>query len=189
MNLLTQLLKTGKSVKMFRGALLEASRNFAPGSLADLVFKFYVELHKYYENLLVYQFQLYSDLPPYILGVTKIAVKVKNDVKVFTFSKGKGKNFACLQDLNDLPFDYVSEITYYFELSPELTNLITGTINNTNKSLFYKIKELSVAKGDGTYITGNFTPEWDEKGVTLTCAGVSHGAVTADKMFNVVGGV
>ena len=110
-------------------------------------------------------------------------------MKFYAFERGRGTDLSVLQDLNDTPLTEVSELTFSFVLSPDLLHLIKQTENNVNKELFTKVRELSVGKGDGTYITGNFTPEWNEDGLTLT-TGIFRVEVAPDyKRFSLGGGI
>ena len=189
-NLIEELIKSNNSVKEYREKLLEDSKNFTPGSAADVIFNFYKYLRKYYSDLLVYQFQLYSDRPKYVLTLESIKVTLPEDlVKFYTFNRGRGTDLSVLRELNDTLLTEVSELTFSFVLSPELLHLVKQTENNVNKELFTKVRELSVGKGDGTYITGNFTPEWNDDGLTLT-TGTFLVSVEPDyKSFSLGGGI
>lgn len=186
MNFITKhLLETGHSVKKFRGALLEASPNFAPGSVAAVVYNFYRAIYDYYKDLMVNQFQLYSDVPKYFLNVTEIYVAYNNCNITFKYNSGNGFDLENLQVLNEEPFDSITEITYSFKLSPEIEHLLGLVKYNTNSSLFTKTRDFSVALGNGNFVTASFTPSWSNAGVSLKCLGIK---LETDNRFGILKG-
>ena len=162
--LVEQLLTTDKSVKEFRGAVFEASRRFIPMSVADIVFRFYQEIQKYYADLLIHEFQLYSDRPKQLINLSGIFLYFKDDTtKAVIFDKGKGTDFSVLQKFNDYEIKDLDHFVLDFALSPELTNLKAQVDNTENSELFTKNREFSIGnyKGGG-FMTSSFEINWSD---------------------------
>ena len=163
MTLVEQLLTTNKSVKEFRGVLFEASRSFVAMSVADIVFRFYQEIQKYYKDLLIYEFQLYSDIPKQLVNLSGLYIYFKdNTTRAVLFEKGKGTNLAVLQEFNDRELKDLDHFMLDFALSPELTNLRAQIKNTENSKLFEKTREFSISNYKGGFITSNFEITWSD---------------------------
>ena len=185
--MIDQLIKSGKSIKEFRGALLEASRNFVPGSAAMLIYNYYRAIRKYYSDLLIHEFQLYSDLPKTIFILTGVYAKTPERSYDFTFSAGKLTDLSSLQELNEVPYEDLSSVEMDFELTPELLYLVKEIQFDFNSELFTKDRNFSVGLGNGMYVTGSFKPQWNDKGLTISGGAFSTDQSTPAVLFNMAG--
>lgn len=171
---LLDLLKS-RSVKEFRGELLEASKNFAPGSVSKMVYDFERAIRDYYSDLLIHEFQLYSDRPKYVLQLDFVRCYLKDGEKDFRFN-GNGRDLSVFKELNPIDAGDFSGVEFRFTLVPELKYLVKSVEFSFNNELFFKEREFSVARGDGEYYTGKFIPSWSQAGLKISCSGVSVGS-------------
>lgn len=167
------LIKSGESVKAFRETLLEASYSFTPGSAAELIYKFYLAGKKYYLDLLVHEFQMYSNGPKQQFNLFRIDTFLTDDrISKLEISPGNGDILDVLKNLNTVPANNIHEVIYSFRLNPPLKDLQQSIANDYYSELFTKEHQLTINQTNGKGYEGTFRPEWTDTGLILHLSGL-----------------